>query len=57
LGSYLNKEVAIIVESYGSPLPTPLVSVGAVDHLLPPGEASSSSGLNMAVYYYYIHSL
>jgi len=53
LGSYLNKEVAITVESFGSPLPTRLVSVGAVDHHLPPGEASSSSGLNMAVYYYY----
>jgi len=43
--------VAITVESFGTPLPTRLVSVGAADKLLPTGEASSSSGLDMAVNY------
>jgi len=41
-------------ESFGSPLPTRLVSVGAVGQLLLSGRASSTSGLNMAVIYLYI---
>jgi len=49
------KTVAITVERFGSPLPTRLLRVRAVDHLLSLGQTSSSSGLNMAVNYYYYY--